>query len=270
MPQFARTFHSACTDTRKVTTDPHAQDRAARARARRLEGALARCSHTRPHEAHWASTHVPPHPPHGGADTVLPRIAAGLESTRRGPTAVRQSCALGSGAGTRRRRRLGYGTRTAVGAMVRLPHYSQGTRKGTRGVLTGPCVERSARGSGRGRARHLQRGRAEHELPRGYCKIYRVPHGAGPLRGVLPAYSRPRVASVRAQRCDGACTRTQGCLRTRTVRRARHARARRGIARAAGAQITQQLERRQRGGDRAVELVRTEIPATCMVHPAGQ
>jgi hypothetical protein len=35
-------------------------------------------------------------------------------------------------------RRLGYGTRTAVGAMVLLPHYSQGYWEGTRGVLIGP------------------------------------------------------------------------------------------------------------------------------------
>ncbi len=58
-----------------------------------------------------------------------------------------------------------------------------GYSEGTRGVLTSPCVERSARGSGTGRARHSQRGRAEHEHARGYCERYRVPHGAGPLAG---------------------------------------------------------------------------------------
>jgi hypothetical protein len=42
------------------------------------------------------------------------------------------------------------------------------------------------------------------------------------------------------------------------------------IARAAGAQEIQQLELRQRGGDRAVQRVRAEIPATCMVRPAVQ
>jgi len=46
--------------------------------------------------------------------------------------------------------------------------------------------------------------------------------------------------------------------------------ARRGIVRGAGAQDTQLLELRQRGGDRAVERVREERPATCMVRPAVQ
>ena len=206
--------------------------------------------------------YVPRHARHGGADRVLPLLAAGSESTRRGLTGVRQSWALGSGAGTRRRRRLGYGTRTVVGAMVRLPDYSQGTRKGTRGVLMGPCVERPARGSGRGRARHSHRGRTEHEHARGYCERYRVPHGAGPLRGRLPAYSQPRAARARARQCDGACGRTQECLRTPAGRRSH--------ARAAGAQDTQLLELRQRGGDRAVQRVRAEIPATRMVRPAVQ
>jgi hypothetical protein len=46
------TFHGTCTDTRKVTSDSLARTRAARVRAQRFEGALARCSHTRSHEAH--------------------------------------------------------------------------------------------------------------------------------------------------------------------------------------------------------------------------
>jgi hypothetical protein len=61
MPQCAHTFHSTWTDTRKLTSDSHAPTRAARVRARRRNGALARCSHPRPHGAHWASTHVPRH-----------------------------------------------------------------------------------------------------------------------------------------------------------------------------------------------------------------
>jgi hypothetical protein len=105
--------------------------------------------------------------------------------------------------------------------MVRLPHYSRSTGRGTRGVLMGPCVDRSAWGSGTGRAAHSQRGRTEYEHARGYCERYRVPHGAGPLRRLLPAYSRPRAARARARQCDGACRRTQGCLWTPTGRGAR-------------------------------------------------
>ncbi len=55
----------------------------------------------------------------------------------------------------------------------------------------------------------------------GYCERYRVPHGAGPLRGRLPACSRPRAARARARQCDGACGRTQGRVRTPTGRSAR-------------------------------------------------
>jgi hypothetical protein len=109
----------------------------------------------------------------------------------------------------------------------------------------------------------------EHENAMGYCQRYRVPHGAGPLRGLLQAYSRPRAARLRARQCDGACGRTKGCLRTPTGRRS-HAGARPGIARGAGAQIFQLIERRQRGGDCAVERVKAEIPATCMVRLAVQ
>ncbi len=69
--------------------------------------------------------------------------------------------------------------------------------------------------------------------------------------GCCQRTSRPRAARARARQCDGACTRTQGCLRNTNRPGRSHARARRGIARASGAQCTQQLERRQRGGDRA-------------------
>jgi hypothetical protein len=91
-------------------------------------------------------------------------------------------------------------------------------------------------------------------------------HGAAPLRGLLPAYSRPRAARARARQCDGACGRMQWCSRTPTGGRS-HAGAQRGMAHGAGAQDAQQVERRQRGGDRAVQRVRVERPATCMVRP---
>ncbi len=194
----------------------------------------------------------------------------GSESTRRGLTSVRQSWALGSGARTRGRRRLGYGTRTVVGAMVRLPEYSQGTRRGLAGYSRARAWTGMRGAAEQGRARHPPRGRTEHEHARGYCKRYRVPHGAGPLPGLLSAYSRPRAARARARQCAGACRRTQGCSRNTNGPGRSHAGARRGIARGAGAQGTQLIERRQRGGDRAVERVRLEIPATCLVRPAVQ
>jgi hypothetical protein len=70
---------------------------------------------------------------------------------------VRPSCALGGGAGTRGPRRLGYGTRTVVGAMVRLAQYSQGTKRVLAGYswaralndLRG-AVERAVRGTRNG------------------------------------------------------------------------------------------------------------------------
>jgi hypothetical protein len=152
-------------------------------------------------------------------------------------------------------------------SMVRLPHYSQGTRRALAGYLRARAWNDTGRGSGRGRAGHSQRRRAEHKgvLP----TIPSTPRRCATAGGLLPAYSRPDAARVRARQCDGACGRTQGCLRTPTGRRL-HARARRGIARTAGAQISQQLERRQRGGDRAVQRVQLERPATCMVRPAVQ
>ncbi len=42
VPQCAHTFHSTCTDTRKVTSDSHAPTRAATVRARRWKGHLRR------------------------------------------------------------------------------------------------------------------------------------------------------------------------------------------------------------------------------------
>ncbi len=133
-------------------------------------------------------------------------------------------------------------------SMVRLRDYSQGTGRGTRGVLLGPCVDRSARGSGRRRARHLQWGRTEYEHARGTANHTEYPTALGHCRRLLPA-------RVRARQCDGACRRTQGCLTDTNGPGRSHACARRGIARGAGAQIFQQVERRQRGGDRAVQRV---------------
>ena len=73
-----------------------------------------------------------------------------------------------------------------------------------------------------------------------------------------------RTAVRRCVRADaGALTDTNGQARQRRS----HAGARRGIARAAGAQETQLLELRKRGRDRAVQRVRGENPATCLVRP---
>ncbi len=79
------------------------------------------------------------------------------------------------------------------------------------------------------------------------------------LEGVLSACAGD-------ERYAGALEDTNGPAQQRRS----HAGARRGIARGAGAQDTQLIERRQRGGDRAVQLVRVEIPATCTVRPAVQ
>jgi hypothetical protein len=187
-----------------------------------------------------------------------------------GDSRVRQSCALGSDAGTRGpsapRIRYSNGSRSTV----RHPQYSKGTRRVLAGYSWARAWNDLRRGSGRGRAAHSHWVLTEYEHARGYCQRYRVPHGAGPLRGRLPAYSRPRAARARARQSGGAFGRTQGCLRTPTGRRSHaHARARHR-ARAAGAQANQQVERRQRGGDRAVERVRAKRPATCMVRPAVQ
>jgi hypothetical protein len=126
---------------------------------------------------------------HGGADGALHRLAAGSESTRRGLAGVRQSCALGNGAGTRGRRRLGCGTQMVVGALSVfqttrrvLGGYSRGTHGPVRGTLcagqwNGPCGVLT-----------------EYEHAMGYCERYRVRHGAAPL---------PR----------GCCQRTQAHVR---------------------------------------------------------
>jgi hypothetical protein len=271
VPQCAHTFHGTCTGTRKLTIDSHAPTRAARVRARRRKGELGRCSHTRPHGAHWASTHVPRHARQGGADRVLHLLAAGVESTRRGLAGVRRSCALGSGAGTRGPPRLGYGTRTAVGARSVflttrrvLGGYSRGTHGPVRGMTcagqwNGPCGA-LATGTHKARAR-------EGVLP----TIPSTPRRWAAAGGLLPAY-------IAATCGEGTRTAVRRCVHVRAHAAVRTdtdgpalARTRTGAAsRGAGAQDTQQLERRQRGGDRAVERVRAEIPATCKVRPAVQ
>ncbi len=139
-PQCAHTFHGTCTDTRKLTSDSHARTRAARVRARRrkahLRGARTQSRTTRTERVHTY---------HGTHGTAAPigycPFSQRAWNTRRGLTAVRQSCALGSGAGTRGRRRLGYGTRTVVGAgsVFLTPRrvlggYSQGTHGCVRGT----------------------------------------------------------------------------------------------------------------------------------------
>ncbi len=94
----------------------------------------------------------------------------------------------------------------------------------------GPCVERSERGSGTGRARHSQQGRAEYEHAMEYCKRYRAPHGAGPLAGAA--------ASVLTAACgEGTRTAVRRCVRAHAAvltdtngPRGSDAGARRGIA----------------------------------------
>jgi hypothetical protein len=187
----------------------------------------------------------------------------------RGLAGVRRSWALGRGAGTRGPRRLGHGTGTAVGAMVRLREYSQGTRRVLAGYswarawadLRG-AVERDVRGTRNGDAQSTSTrgGTANHaEHPRRWAT-------AGAAASVLTAACGE--GTLTAVRWCGQAR--AGVLTDKRSGRRSHAGARRGIARAAGAQETQQLERRQRGGDRAVERVIGEIPATCMVRPAVQ
>jgi hypothetical protein len=182
-------------------------------RARRLEGALARCSHTRPREAHWASTHVPRHGTARRRRQGTTPSRSGLGEYSEGDSrAVRQSCALGSGAGTRGRRRLGYGTRYSNGSRsgVRLPHYPQGYWEGTRGVLMGTCVERPARGSGKGPCAALATGTHRARARKGVLRTVPSTPRRCATAGVLPEYSQPRAARARARQCDGACGRTQG------------------------------------------------------------
>jgi hypothetical protein len=138
--------------------------------------------------------YVPRHARHGGADRVLHPLAGGVgeysEGTR-GRTAIvcaREWC--GHARPPAPRIRYSNGSRSNGPSSPLLAGYSEGTR----GVLTGPCVEPSARGSGRRRAGHSQRVLTEHEHARGYCQRYRVPHGAAPLQG-------------------GCCQRTRGHVR---------------------------------------------------------
>ena len=109
-------------------------------------------------------------------------------------------------------------------------------------------VERPAR------QKHCRVGYSHSASRRGYCPI---PDGTGPLQrnnGACAVLAGVRADTNRtAQQRRVARTKTHGpaCAR----RPARHPRGR------ADAQSSQQLERRQRGGDRAVERVRAEIPA---------
>ena len=214
--------------------------------------------------------YVPRHARHGGADRVLHPLAGGVgeysEGTR-GRTAIvcaREWCGHARPAAPRIR--YSNGSRSNGLSSSLLAGYSEGTR----GVLTGPCVEPSARGSGRRRAGHSQRGRTEYEHARGYCQRYRVPHGAGPLPGAA--------AGVLTATCgEGTRTSVRRCVRAHagaltdtSASERSHAGARHGVARAAGAQSSKLLELRQRVRDRAVERVRGKIPATCMVRPAVQ
>ncbi len=74
---------------------------------------------------------------------------------------------------------------------------------------------RYARGSGRGRAGYSQ----STSTRWGTANDTEYPTALGHCGGLLPAYARPRAARARARRCNGACRRTQGCLRTQTGRR---------------------------------------------------
>jgi hypothetical protein len=96
-------------------------------------------------------------------------------------------------------------------SMVRLPHCSQGTGRVLAGYsrarawtdLRG-AVERAVRGTRNGDAQSTStRGGTANDTE--YSTALRH------CRGLLPAYSRPRAARVRARQCDGACGRTQGC-----------------------------------------------------------
>jgi hypothetical protein len=89
--------------------------------------------------------------------------------------------------------RLGYGTWNRSRSNGPSSSVLAGYSEGTRGVLMGPCVERSAQGRGTGRAAHSQSGRTELEHARGYCQRYRVPHSAGPLAGAFAGVHRGHV-----------------------------------------------------------------------------
>ncbi len=136
VPQCARTFHGMCTDTREVTSDSHAPTRAARVRARRWQG------HVRGARTHGLTKR-----------TERVRTYHGTHGT---------AAPIGYYTFSHRARRALGGDSPAAG-------YSEGTR----GVLMGPCVERSARGSGTGRAGHSHtRPHEAHEHAMGYCEQY--------------------------------------------------------------------------------------------------
>jgi hypothetical protein len=158
---------------------------------------------------------------------------------------------------------------------TRWPHASSSERVLDTGTQRGCCT---CAFFVPGRRKVLQACRSAHTpsmvlariLERSLATRYRVSHGAGPLRGAA--------TNVLAATCgEGTRTAVRRCVQahaavlTDTNGHARsHAGARRGNVRAAGAQETQLTERRQRGGDRAVQRVRVESPATCMVRPTVQ
>jgi hypothetical protein len=119
---------------------------------------------------------------HGGADRVPPLLAAGSESTRRGLAGVRPSCALGSGAGTRGRRRLGYSTRTVVGArsVFLTPRRVLG---GYSRVTHGPVRGTICAGQWNGTCAALAWVLTEHKHARGTANDTEYPTALGHCRG---------------------------------------------------------------------------------------
>ncbi len=85
----------------------------------------------------------------------------------------------------------------------------------------GPCVERSARGSGKGPCAALATGTHRARARKGVLRTVPSTPRRCATAGVLPEYSRPRAARVRARQCDGACGRTQGRSPTPAHRSAR-------------------------------------------------
>ncbi len=266
VPQCAHTVYGTCTHTRKVPSDSHAPTRAARVRARRWKwhlrgarthGLTKRTERVRTyHGTHGTAAPIGYYPFSQRARKVL-----GGDSRAYG-NRVRWGAVRARAAA----RRLGYGTRRVVGTWsVFLT-----TRRVLAGYLRrthGPVRGMTCAGQWNGPCGALA------------TSTYRARAREGILR-TIPSTPRRRAAA------RGCCQRTQSHVRrghahgSPTVR----AGARRGAyghqrasarshahgaaSRAAGAQDTQLIERRQRGGDRAVERVRAVRPATCMVRPA--
>ncbi len=167
-------------------------------------------------------------------------------------------------------RRLGYGTRVVVGArsgFLTPRKVLGGYSRGTHGPVCGRIRTEQWKGAMQGNRDRYSQGLS----PRGGTANHtEYPTAPDRCRGRLPAYSRPRAARARARQCDGATHAHTGALTDTNSTGRSHAAAWRGIARRAGAQSSKLLELRQRGGDRAVERVRGERPATRMVRPALQ